>query len=86
MSAAMPTQRPLIDVDRESHQADIDAGGARRLAIAADGIDVAAEARVAEHDPGRDRDQRKDQDRDRYAEERPLADRRGSRAEGRRSG
>ena len=74
MSAAMPTQKPADHVDGEGDEADIDAGGAGRLAIAADRVDVAAEARVAEHDPGHDGDERQDEDRDRYAEERALAD------------
>src|SRR6185437_14350184 len=38
------------DIDTDDHRLDIDAGQARRLDIAADGVDLAAVARVPQHD------------------------------------
>ena len=44
-SPASPAKKPQIDVDIDQHAIDIDAGDARRLRIAADRVDMAADAR-----------------------------------------
>ena len=61
-------------VDAEGHEADVDPGRPRRFAVAADGVDVAAEPGVAENERGGDGDQRQDDHRDGNAEQRSLPD------------
>src|ERR1035437_149376 len=61
------------DVDQDLVFDNVDAGEDRRLLVAAHGIDVAAEARAAEHEEGDDEGYRRDHGGDRYGapKERP---------------
>ena len=53
-AAASPGEEADDDVDRQRDPTDVQAGEPSRLGIAADRVDVPAEAGVAQHDVGKD--------------------------------
>ncbi len=63
------------DHHRGDDQLDVDAGIFRRLAVAADHVDVAAEARVGQHEMADEQEQRGDDDDPGHRPERAAAQR-----------
>ena len=56
----MPEQTAEMTMTRAEDQLDVDAGIFRRLAVAADHVDVAAEARVGQHEMAGEQDHGRD--------------------------
>src|SRR6202020_1054476 len=67
---------------RADDEADIDAGIFRRLAIAADHVNVAAEARIGQHEMGDEQEDRRDDDDPWQAEKRLGSERQNERRYG----
>ena len=72
--AAEARRQPREGVDEEQDRPDLDAGEPRRIRVAADRVDVNAEHRPPENEPGDQHDREGDPDQPGQAEQGAVAD------------